>query len=122
MMKASTRPFSITMSLLAAPPIVTAEAGPLAGRIVVAQGGYNCTNNYFAKIEADFRHEVILRCIGQEIVSGDGTDGSVIPVETKPPGFKQAARLLGKKSANGFWADRKLYNLWDGTPQYFNSD
>ena len=39
-------------------------------------GGYNCTDNFFAKIEADFPHEVILRPIGDEIVSGDSTAGT----------------------------------------------
>ena len=106
----------------AAPPTVTAETGPLAGRIVVAQDGYNCTMNFFAVIEADFQHEVILRSIGKEAVSGDGQIGSEIPAEKKPAGYGETLRMLGKKSHDGFWASRRLYHLWDGTPQHFNSD
>jgi hypothetical protein len=106
----------------AAPPIVSSEAGPLAGKIVVAQGGYNCTRNYFAKIEADFKHEAILRSIGKEQISSDGQVGYELPSETAPPSRFDTLRILGKKSDAGFWADRRLYHLWDGTPQHFNSD
>ena len=106
----------------AAPPIVTAETGPLSGKIVVAHDGYNCTMNFFAVIEADFKHEVILRSIGSEAVSGDGQAGFEIPTHTKPAGSIGALRMLGKKSHDGFWAARRLYHLWDGTPQHFNSD
>jgi Restriction endonuclease len=66
-------------------PIVTVETGPLAGKILVARGGYNCTMNYFAKIEADFKHEVILRSIGKERISSDGQVGYELPSETAPP-------------------------------------
>jgi restriction system protein len=69
---------------LAPPPTITEQTGPLAGSIVVAQGGYNCTTNYFAKVEADFPHEVILRPIGDEMVSGDMTAGSKVPSESAP--------------------------------------
>jgi Restriction endonuclease len=106
----------------AAPPVVTSEIGPLAGRIVVAHGGYNCTTNFFAKIEADFKHEVILRSIGKESISSDGQIGYELPADTTPPGFGETLRVLGKKSDGGFWADRRRYHLWDGTPQHFNSD
>jgi hypothetical protein len=105
-----------------APPIVTTETGPLAGKIVVTQGGYNCTTNYFAKIEADFKHEVILRSIGKEQISSDGQVGYELPAEKVPPSRWDTLRTLGKKSHDGFWAGRRLYHLWDGTPQHFNSD
>jgi hypothetical protein len=62
-----------------------AEAkGDLAGKIVVAHGCYNCTNNFFAKIEADFPHEVVLRPIGEEIVSGDAMTGTEVASEFEP--------------------------------------
>jgi hypothetical protein len=102
--------------------MITEETGPLAGTIVVAQGGYNCTTNFFAKIEADFPYEVIMRPIGEEIVSGDYTSGSVMPLETSRVVWSREARLLGTKKGSGIWADRKTFAKWDGTPQYFNSD
>jgi restriction system protein len=108
---------------LTTPPMVTEKVGPLAGRIVVAHGGYNCTMNYFAEIEADFPQEVILRPLGQEMVSGDGQTGYVVPKDTNDSGSIQAERLLGTKKDGGyFWADLELYSLWDGNPQHFNSD
>jgi hypothetical protein len=97
--------------------------GELAGKIVVAQGGYNCTINFFAQVEAEFPHEVVLRPIGAEIVSGDLTAGCEVPSESKPATWTQEARLLAEKtSPTGFKAARKSFGLWDGTPQHFNSD
>jgi Restriction endonuclease len=106
----------------AAPPIITEETGPLAGKIVVAQIGYNSTRNVFAKIEADYKHEVILRSIGKEQIPRDGQEGFEVPAETMPPGLSETLRMVGKKSDGGFWANRRLYSLWDGTPQRFNGD
>ena len=103
-------------------PTVTEDTGPLAGKIVVARGGYDCTMNFFAKIEADFRHEVILRTIGAERISADGQVGVELPLETALPSRFDPLRMLGKKSHDGFWANRRLYHLWDGTPQHFNTD
>jgi Restriction endonuclease len=108
---------------LAPPPTITEQTGPLAGSIVVAPGGYNCTTNYFAKVEADFPHEVILRPIGDELVSGDMTAGSKVPSESAPVTWTTEARLLGLKKVDGsFWANRKSFVQWDGKPQFFNSD
>lgn len=105
----------------AAPPFTT-ETGPLAGKVVVAHDAYNCTTNFFAKIEADYKHEVILRSIGKERVPSDGQEGYELPAETMPLGYGDTVRMLGKKTQGGFWADRRLYHLWDGTPQHFSSD
>ena len=44
---------------LASPPMIPAETGPDGGLIVVAHGGYDCMNNYFAEVEAAFPHEAI---------------------------------------------------------------
>ncbi len=108
---------------LSVPRAVTEPTGPLVGWIVVAQGGYNCTSNFFAKIEADFPHEVILRPIGDVVVSGDMTAGSETPSESARVTWTKEARLLASKTDSGrFKADRKLFSIWDGTPQYFNSD
>lgn len=103
-------------------PLITLETGPLAGKIVVAQGGYDCTMNFFAKIEAEFKHEVILRTLGTERISSDGQMGVELPSESAPPSRWETPRMLGKKTHGGFWANRRLYHLWDGTPQHFNTD
>ena len=107
---------------LSAPPTIKEETGPLAGKIVVAQGGYNCTNNYFAMVEAEFPYEAILRPLGSEMVSGDGTSGSEMPSETARKLWTPEARLLALKEPLGLWTKRKYFRPWDGKPQYFNSD
>jgi hypothetical protein len=106
----------------AAPPIITTDTGPLAGTIVVAHGGYNCTTNFFAEIETDYKHEVILRSLGKIRIPSDGQEGHEVPAETMPLGYGVTPRMLGKKTHGGFWADRRLYHVWDGMPQHFNSD
>lgn len=107
---------------LSVPPVLTDKTGPLVGKVVVAQGGYNCTRNFFAMVEADFPHETILRPLGSEMVSGDGTAGSEVASETARVLWTQEARLLALKEKLGLWAERKYFKPWDGTPQYFNSD
>jgi hypothetical protein len=107
---------------LSVPPALKDKTGPLAGKVVVAQGGYNCTKNFFAMVEADFPHETILRPLGSEKVSGDGTAGSEVASETARILWTQEARLLALKEKLGLWAERKYFKPWDGTPQYFNSD
>lgn len=108
---------------LSAPRAVTESTGPLVGTVVVARDGYNCTSNFFAKIEADFPHEVILRPIGRVDVSGDGQTGSQMPSESARVTWTREARLLASKRDTGsFWADRMWFSIWDGTPQHFNSD
>jgi hypothetical protein len=99
---------------------------PLSGSIVVASGGYNITRNYFAIIEFDFPHEVILRPIGNELVSGDLQVGSEIPKEGARVTWTRESRFVAFRSKSRysdrehFWGDRKLFSLWDGTPQPFN--
>lgn len=106
-----------------APPMLSEAMGELAGKIVVAQGGYNCTNNFFAKIEAEFPHEVVLRPIGDEIVLGDATAGTEVPLEPGPVTWTKESRIPAEKtSPTAFRALRKHFSIWDGTPQYFNSD
>jgi restriction system protein len=108
---------------LAAPPVIMEQTGPDAGSIVVAHGGWDCLMNYFAKVEADFPHEAILRPIGHEIVSGDGQAGTEVPSESARVTWTQEARLLGfKKERGSIWADRKFFEKWDGKPQPFHGD
>lgn len=107
---------------LSTPPALKGQTGPLADKIVVAHGGYNCTQNFFAMVEADFPHEAILRPLGDEMVSGDGTVGTEVPSETAGILWTQQSRLLASKEKLGLWVERKYFRLWDGTPQYFNSD
>ena len=103
------------------PPALKDKTGPLAGKVVVAQGGYNCTKNFFGMVEADFPHETILRPLGSEMVSGDGTAGNKVASETARILWTEEARLLALKEKLGLWAERKYFKPWDGTPQYFNS-
>jgi len=108
---------------LAGPPRILEKTGPLTGTIVVARDGYNATNNYFARIEADFPSEAILCPIGNQTVSGDGTAGSEMPSESAQVSWTREARLLAfKDDLGGFQAARMYFVAWDGTPQFFNSD
>lgn len=108
---------------LAAPPVIMEQTGPEAGSIVVARGGWDCLENYFARIEADFPHEAILRPIGSEIVSGDEQGGTEVPSESARVIWTHMARLLGfKKERGSIWADRKSFEKWDGRPRPFHGD
>jgi hypothetical protein len=108
---------------LSAPPILAEQTGTLVGRIVVARGGYNCTQNFFAMVEADFPHEAILRPLGSEMVSGDATAGTEMPSDNgRVLWAGEAAPLLALREKLGLWAVRKTFVLWDETPQYSNSD
>jgi len=75
-----------------------------------------------AMVEADFPYEAILRPLGSEMVSGDGTSGSEMPSETARISWTRKARLLALKEPLGLWVERKYFRPWDGKPQYFNSD
>ena len=97
-------------------------ATELVGRIVVAHS-YTSVRNSFAKIAADFRHEVVLQPIDAQDVSGDGQRGSEVAVDSGTPhrrfvAFKRGASHSGDPT---FWGNRKLYCLWDGTPQHFDT-
>lgn len=108
---------------VSAPPMIERATGELAGKIVVAHTHINCTRNHFAKIVADFNHEVVLQPIGKVDVSGDGQDGTEMPSESAPVMSWHAERFLAAKQQDGsFWGERKSYSIWDGTPQFFNSD
>jgi restriction system protein len=106
------------------PPVIHARPPTqLTGKVVVASYGYNTTWNTFAVIEADYPHEVILRTIGARTVEDDGygqrgteaADFSAAPSRFDPPRF-----LAFKTDGGYFWGDRKLFGLWDGTPQRFD--
>jgi Restriction endonuclease len=105
-----------------APSIIGSEClEGLTGRIVVACGVYNMVSNYFAKIVADFPHEVILQRIDSEQISGDGQSGTEVAKDTGEPHPRFIA--FKRPSTNGelnFWGNGELYSLWNGKPQYFD--
>lgn len=110
------------------PPRYVAER-PLTefvGKVVVATGGYNMVINYFAVIEADFKHEVILRPIGSRITSGDKYQGSEVPADDLPAtwilekGFTAFKVVSTKTDRVSFEGDRKHFSLWDGSAKHFD--
>jgi hypothetical protein len=105
-----------------APPVITAQhLGGLTGQIVVASGGYDMVINYFARIVADFPHEVVLESLKSEETSGDGQRGTVVANINSPSGMRLIA--FKSRSEDGslhFWGGGNLYSLWDGTPQDFD--
>jgi restriction system protein len=111
---------------LSRPPLLAnRKSTPLSGRIVVATWGVGVHLNSFAVVEADYPHEVILRSIGQREVSGDGQQGTEMPDENGALFQLDPVRFVAYRSESDgrehFWANGKLYGLWDGTPQDFNS-
>jgi restriction system protein len=104
------------------------EAGPLVGRVIVASYGLGITMNDFAVIEAEFRHEIILRRIGKRKVSGDGQCGTEMPDQITP--FRPAPReLLRFVAFKEHWESRnqavfrgegRVFHLWDGNPVRFD--
>lgn len=49
--------------------------------------------------------------------------GHHVASEAKPATWTQELRLLAEKtSPTDFKVLRKHFSIWDGTPQYFNSD
>jgi hypothetical protein len=104
------------------PPVITTEHRKgLTGNIVAASGGHDMVINYFARIVADFPHEVILESLQSEEVSGDGQRGSVMPKLNHSIGLRFTAF---KRAWDGgpihYWGGGRLYSLWDGTPQLFD--
>ena len=105
-----------------APPVITAQhLSGLTGQIVVASGGYDMVINYFARIVADFPHEVVLESLKSEEVSGDGHRGTVVAKLDSPPGLRLTAfKRRCEDGSLDFWGGGNLYSLWDGTPQDFD--
>lgn len=108
------------------PPLLANRAPtPLYGRIVVAHWGIGVSLNSFAVIEADYPHEVILRSIGHRDVSGDGQRGTQVPDERGRLFQLDPKRFVAFRNeihgSDGFWGNGRLYALWDGTPQDFDS-
>jgi hypothetical protein len=58
--------------------------------------------------------------IGDEIVSGDGTEEHEVASESKPANWTKQSRLLAEKtSPTDSKMLRKHFSIWDGTPQKF---
>lgn len=110
------------------PPRNIAEQLPtdLVGKVVVATGGHDMIINYFAVIETDFRHEVILRPIGSKVLSGNDHQGSEVPAEDRTPTWIRGKRFTAFKTVSttpggpAFEGDRKHFSLWNGSPQSFD--
>lgn len=113
---------------LNAPPIIARPpASDMIGKIVVAHGGYNMSDNYFCVVEAEFPHEVILRPIGTRVIQGNLAKGVEVPVDGERytwsskhrfVAFKQGADASGNRQ---FWGERKLFSVWNGKPQGFDN-
>jgi hypothetical protein len=105
-----------------APPIITQQhLGGLSGQVVVASGGYDMVINHFARVVADFRHEVVLESLKSEEVSGDGHRGTEVPNINSAPGSRLTAfKRQSKDGSLHFWGGGNLYSLWDGIPQDFD--
>lgn len=108
--------------------LVNREQGPLVGRVVVASYGIGVTMNDFAIIDADFRHEVILRRMKSRKVSGDGQSGTEVPDGTIPfvPLAHQAFRFAAFKERSEsrnesvFRGEGRTFHFWDGKPVLFD--
>lgn len=72
----------------------------LIGKVVIHRGGFNMTINDFAVIEADYRHEALLRPIGNRQISGDGQTGQEIPESGASATWTKLVRVTAFKDAS----------------------
>lgn len=90
----------------------------------MADTGYNMTMNRFCVIDADFRHEAILRELPGTIVRSDvcRSRGIEVPdVSTASNGKRFVALKKVKEDGDvSFWGDRDYFVLWDGEPCHFD--
>lgn len=93
--------------------------GPLVGKVVHARGGYNIVANWFCKVLAETKYEVVLEPLESRRESGDGQSGTEVPVTDRPKA--KAERFIAFRKQRGFWGGGELYFEWDGKPVDFDS-
>ena len=112
--------------------ILTGEKNKgLEGKIFHAQWGYNCTINSYAMIVRETKWLALLVALPEKIHTHDGygQNGTNLPDTSlealsridKFCVFRAKKRFNADKFA-GLWGRRQSCSLWDGKPNYFNSD
>lgn len=106
------------------PSALTAKHTKLTGKIVVAHTYFRGNFNYFCVIDADYKHQSILRYISNTVVSDDGygqRGTEIADVGCEHNGRRFVATKKVDENGNvSFWGDRHLFFIWDGTPQHFD--
>jgi hypothetical protein len=103
----------------------------LEGKIFHATWGYNRTNNEYAVLIKETRWLALLVSIPEKIHTHDGyrQNGTNLPdtsLETLSKIDKfhvfRAKKKFFEDGSLRLWGENKLFSLWDGKPNYFNSD
>ena len=103
----------------------------LEGKIFHATRGYNCTRNSYAMVVRETKSLALLVSLPVKIHTHDGygQDGTNLP-DTSLKALSridESCLFRAKKQFNGdkftrLWGGLQLFSLWDGHPNYFNSD
>jgi len=103
----------------------------LEGKIFHTTWGYNCTNNSYAIVVKETKWLALLVRIPEKIHTHDGYEqnGTNLP-ETSLEALSKVDKFHVFRAKKKFyedrfahlWGERQLFSLWDGKPNYFNSD
>jgi hypothetical protein len=103
----------------------------LEGKIFHATKGYNCTRNSYAMVIKETKWLALLVRLPEKIHvhDGYGQNGTNLPdtsLETLSR-IDEFCVFRAKKKFNvdkftSLWGGQQLFSLWDGKPNYFNSD
>jgi Restriction endonuclease len=103
----------------------------LEGKIFHATWGYNCTMNSYAMVIRETKWLTLLVSLPEKIYTHDGyrQNGTNLP-DTSLEALSRIDEFCvfrAKKKFNAdklthLWGKQKLFSLWDGKPNHFNSD
>jgi Restriction endonuclease len=107
------------------------KAKGLEGKIFHATWGYNCTMNLYAMVIRETKWLALLVKLPEKIHAHDGyhENGTNLPDTSLEVlsridefcVFRAKKRFDGDKLTH-LWGERRSFSLWDGKPNYFNSD
>ena len=103
----------------------------LEGKIFHARWGYNCTINSYAMVIRETKWLTLLVRLSEKIHTHDGygQNGTNLPDTSLEALFRidESCIFRAKKKFDGdkfraLWGGQQLFFLWNGKPNYFNSD
>lgn len=103
----------------------------LEGKIFHATWGYNCTQNSYAMIVKETKWLALLVRLPKKIHTHDGygQNGTNLPDTSLEALAKidelhifRAKKQFHEDKFRALWGEQQLFSLWDGKPNYFNSD
>jgi len=103
----------------------------LEGKIFHTTWGYNCTRNSYAMVVRETKSLALLVPLPEKIHTHDGygLNGTNLPDTSLEAlsGIDESYLFRAKKKFKGdkftyLWGRCQVFSLWDGHPNYFNSD